>query len=87
MPRVKVPEILIVETIHQLVDEIAPEEAGPHGDVTRVHEDTLALVLLAMGDALIGSALARSLKLPSTAARDRAERMLLNSIAAVTQPG
>ena len=77
----------IVETIHQLVDEIAPEEAGPHGDVTRVHEDTLALVLLAMGDALIGSALARSLKLPSTAARDRAERMLLNSIAAVTQPG
>lgn len=77
----------IVEAIHQLVDEIAPEEAGAHGDLTRVHEDTLALVLLAMGDALIGSALARSLKLPDTAARDRAERMLLNSIAAATQPG
>lgn len=77
----------IVETIHQLVDEIAPEEAGPHGNVTHVHEDTLALVLMAMGDALIGSALARSLKLPETAARDRAERMLLNSIALATQPG
>lgn len=77
----------IVETIHQLVDEIAPEEAGPHGDVTRVHEDTLALVLMAMGDALIGSALARSLKLPHTAARDRAERMLLTSIQLATQPG
>ena len=77
----------IVETIHQLVDEIAPEEAGPHGDVTRVHEDTLALVLMAMGDALIGSALARSLKLPETTARDRAERMLLTSIALASPPG
>src|SRR5690606_6075333 len=51
----------IVEAIHQLVDEIAPEEAGPHTGLSSVHEDTLALVLLAMGDALIGSALARSL--------------------------
>lgn len=76
----------IVETIHQLVDEIAPEEAANHGDVTHVHEETLALVLMAMGDALIGSALARSLGLPATAARDRAERMLESSIAAITQP-
>ncbi|WP_338445215.1 TetR family transcriptional regulator [Pelagerythrobacter marensis] len=76
----------IVETIHQLVDEIAPEEATSHGDVARVHEDTLALVLMAMGDALIGSALSRSLMLPETAARDRAERMLLNSIATASQP-
>ncbi|MEC9067044.1 TetR/AcrR family transcriptional regulator [Pelagerythrobacter marinus] len=76
----------VVETIHLLVDEIAPEEAGPHENVARVHEDTLALVLMAMGDALIGSALTRSLKLPETAARDRAERMLLSSIEAVSQP-
>ncbi|AKM07432.1 TetR/AcrR family transcriptional regulator [Pelagerythrobacter marensis] len=76
----------IVETIHQLVDEIAPEEATSHDDVARVHEDTLALVLMAMGDALIGSALSRSLMLPETAARDRAERMLLNSLATLGQP-
>ena len=35
--------------------------------------------------ALIGSALARSLGLPETAARDRALRMLENSIAAFNQ--
>ena len=77
----------IVEAIHQLVDEIAPEEAQDHGDVMRVHEETLALVLMAMGDALIGSALARSLGLPSTAARDRAQRMLESSLEKISQPG
>ncbi|NVE94504.1 TetR/AcrR family transcriptional regulator [Erythrobacter sp. HA6-11] len=75
----------IVETIHQLVDEIAPDEAAAHGTVTHVHEVTLALVLMAMGDALIGSALARSLGLPETAARDRAELMLEGSLAAFNQ--
>ena len=33
-----------------------------------------------MGDALIGTALSRSLGLPETAARDRAERMLVRSM-------
>ncbi|OZA93120.1 TetR family transcriptional regulator [Altererythrobacter sp. H2] len=75
----------IVETIHQLVDEIAQDEATHTGEAMRVHEDTLALVLMAMGDALIGSALARSLGLPETAARDRAQRMLESSIAAFNQ--
>ena len=73
----------IVETIHELIDEIAPGECtGPEG-LSRLHEATLALVLMAMGDALIGSALTRSLGLPDTAARDRAERMLVNSIASI----
>jgi len=75
----------IVETIHQLVDEIAPEEADQHGSVTHVHEETLVLVLMAMGDALIGSALARSLGLPETAARDRAQRMLEESLELTNQ--
>jgi len=74
----------IVETIHALVDEIAPEEAAHSGNATQVHEETLALVLMAMGDALIGSALARSLGLPETAARDRAERMLVRSLETTT---
>lgn len=65
----------IVETIHQLVDEIAADEANHRGTMA-VHEDTLALVLMAMGDALIGKALSRSLGLSETAARDRAQNML-----------
>lgn len=65
----------IVETIHQLVDEIAADEANHRGNMA-VHDDTLALVLMAMGDALIGKALARSLGLSETAARDRAQQML-----------
>lgn len=65
----------IVETIHQLVDEIAADEANHRGNMA-VHEDTLALVLMAMGDALIGKALSRSLGLSETAARDRAQQML-----------
>ena len=76
----------IVETIHQLVDDIAPEEATAHGQVTHVHEETLALVLMAMGDALIGSALARSLGLPENAARERALKMLEVSLERVNPP-
>ena len=76
----------IVEAIHKLVDEIAPEEATHEGNAAQVHEETLALVLMAMGDALIGNALSRSLGLPPTAARDRAERMLVRSLDLVTQP-
>jgi hypothetical protein len=69
----------IVETIHHLVDEIAADEASHRGSMA-VHEDTLALVLMAMGDALIGRALARSLGLSETAARDRAQAMLERSL-------
>lgn len=69
----------IVETIHSLVDEIAIDEAGHRGSMA-VHEDTLALVLMAMGDALIGKVLSRSLGLSETAARDRAQTMLEGSL-------
>ncbi len=76
----------IVETIHQLVDDIAPDEAAGHKGLMRMHEETLALVLMAMGDALIGAALARSLGLPETAARDHAQRMLEGSLETVNPP-
>ncbi|WP_133365473.1 TetR/AcrR family transcriptional regulator [Qipengyuania sediminis] len=72
----------IVETIHSLVDEIAAEEAGHLGGKA-VHENTLALVLMAMGDALIGKALARSLGLSDTVARDKAQAMLERALAGV----
>ena len=78
----------IIDAIHALVDEIAPEEAD-HGRLSelRVHEETLTLVLLALGDALMGSALAKSLNLPRSAARDRAERMLTASVGEAGQTG
>lgn len=71
----------IIGTIHDLVDELAPEEAEHAGEQT-IHRDTLTLVLMALGDALIGGALAKSLGLPRDAARDRATAMLEASIAA-----
>ena len=69
----------IVETIHELVDEIAPAESS-HEEVSRVHEETLTLVLLALGDALMGAQLSRSLGLRRDTARVRAEQMLAHSI-------
>ncbi|WP_353229752.1 TetR family transcriptional regulator [Novosphingobium sp.] len=60
----------IVETIHDLVNEL--DEFG--GETRR--DSTLALTLMALGDAMLGGPLSRALELPRTAARDRAERML-----------
>lgn len=62
----------IVDAIHALVDEVGE---GGHED-QEMHEDTLALVLMALGDALIGERLAGSLDLPRHSARDMAERQL-----------
>ncbi|MXP08727.1 TetR/AcrR family transcriptional regulator [Pseudoblastomonas halimionae] len=70
----------IVETIHRVVDEVA-SEADCNEAKRRVREDTLTLVLMALGDALMGQPLAKSLELPRTSARDRAEQMLAASLA------
>lgn len=74
----------IISTIHDLVDELAPGEAdhgADHGGIFEggaqaIHQETLTLVLMALGDALIGGALAKSLGLPRDAARERAAAML-----------
>jgi AcrR family transcriptional regulator len=65
----------ILTAIHNLVDELADEG---HGDVM-LHQDTLALVLMALGDALLGKPMADALGLPREAARDIAYRMLMAS--------
>jgi len=75
----------IISTIHDLVDELAREEDLGNGDHMRVHTETLSLVLMALGDALIGAALAKSLGLPRDAARERAETMLSLSLARYTK--
>ncbi len=64
----------IVDSIHDLVDEIG----GGHEDLS-MHEDTLMLVLMAMGDALLGEPLAKALGLPRESARAIATRTLLAS--------
>jgi AcrR family transcriptional regulator len=63
----------IVEAIHDLVDEMDDSGSGAMRDVT------LTLVLLALGDAQMGRALARSLDLPRGNARETAERLLLDA--------
>lgn len=68
----------IVETIDRLVDELHPQERQ-HGAERTMHETTLALVLLALGDALIGERLSGSLGIHRQSARDQAEAMLTAS--------
>ena len=69
----------IVETIHKLVDELGE---GGHEDRV-LHEDTLGLVIMALGDALLGQQLADSLGLPRETARDLAEKNLTQSLDAM----
>ena len=66
----------IVDSIHNLFDDIAE---GGHED-REMNEDTLSLVLMALGDALIGERLSNSLELPRHAARDLAERQLQGAL-------
>lgn len=65
----------IVEAIHNLVDEIA--EDG-HADIS-LHELTLEMVLMALGDALLGGPLSASLGLPRESGRQIASRKLAAS--------
>ena len=70
----------IITTIHELVDDITKDESSEDADSQPVHRDTLNLVLLSLGDALIGAALAKSLGLPRDAARQRAQEALESSM-------
>ena len=66
----------IVDAIHALVDDMGEEG---HED-REMHEDTLTLVLMALGDALLGERLSRSLGLSRDSARDIAERRLEHAL-------
>ncbi len=65
----------ILTAIHDLVDELA--EGHMQGD-RPIHEETLQLVLMALGDALLGAPMARALGLP----RDRARGLALEALLA-----
>lgn len=64
----------ILTAIHDLVDELAE---GHTPDQKPIHEETLQLVLMALGDALLGAPMARALGLPRETARGLATDALL----------
>ena len=66
----------IIEAIHRLVDEIS--EDGQ--DDTSLHELTLEMVLVALGDALLGGPMSASLGLPRETGRQIAGRKLAASL-------
>lgn len=63
----------ILTAIHDLVDELAAD----HRDETPLADETLTLVLMALGDALLGGPLARALGVPRERARVLARGMLV----------
>ncbi|MBW6523345.1 TetR family transcriptional regulator [Sphingomonas sp. RHCKR47] len=63
----------ILTAIHDLVEELAQE----NDPGALIHEETLQLVLMALGDALLGAPMARALGLPRDKARELARAMLL----------
>lgn len=68
-----------VETIHSMVDALNPEEEG-HVETMAAHQVTHTVVLLALGQSLMGVPLARSLRLPESTARDIAERFVVEDL-------
>ena len=64
----------ILDAIHKLMDQLREDD-----DDILMHQETLTLVLLAMGDALLGAPMAKALGLPRGAARDIAHQILMNS--------
>ena len=66
----------VLEAIHRLVDRLGEG----HGD-REVHRETLNLVLLALGHALLGEQMAAALGLPPSTARTMAAEQLATSLA------
>lgn len=64
----------ILSAVHDLVDELA---AGMRHTARPIRDETLHLVLLALGDTLLGTPMARALDLPRTKARELATAMLV----------
>ena len=66
----------ILRAIQALVDKVGPQDDRPLGAVT------LALVLSALGDALLGEAMACALGLPRGTAREMAFEQLMRAVVA-----
>lgn len=68
----------IIDTIRDLVDEIHPSEGEAEGSRI-MREATLSLILMALGNALMGRSFAKSLRVSQDVAFSRAEEMLTAS--------
>lgn len=68
----------IVDAIRRLIDGMTPDAH----EKRLMHEDTLALVLMAMGDAQLGGPMAEALALPRDTARTLATELITGRIAA-----
>jgi len=64
----------ILDAIHALVDRLGSEQSLSGMPLA---EETLQLVLMALGDALLGGAMAKALRLPRDKARELAVRSLM----------
>ncbi len=67
----------IVEAIHKLIDGMSPDAH----EKRLMHEDTLALVLMALGDAQLGGPMAEALDLPRDTSRVLACELITGRIA------
>jgi AcrR family transcriptional regulator len=67
----------ILEAIHDLVDEIAEGQAIENAPL---HAETLRLVLMALGDAMLGGPMARALGLPRERGREMAAAQLARAL-------
>ena len=67
----------IVAAIHKLIDGMAPDAH----EKRLMHEDTLALVLMALGDAQLGGPMAEALDLPRDTSRVLATELITGRIA------
>lgn len=66
----------ILEAIHRLVDDLAADPDMVGGKP--IHEETLQLVLMALGDSLLGGPMAKALGLPPGKARELALEQLIS---------
>lgn len=67
----------VIDAIHRLIDGMNPDAH----EKRLLHEDTLALVLMAMGDAQLGGPMAEALNLPRDTARTLATELITGRIA------
>lgn len=67
----------IVAAIHKLIDGMSPDAH----EKRLMHEDTLALVLMALGDAQLGGPMAEALDLPRDTSRVLATELITGRIA------
>ena len=69
----------IIEAVHDLVERLGPSVES----IETMRRSTLTLILMALGDALLGGPMAKALDLPREASRQTAEQFLIDSISRV----